>query len=61
METALEIAENITVIADSVYKCDVCGKSFEFPSHLARHEIIHSGKKPYKCDVARKDLIKCPT
>jgi KRAB domain-containing zinc finger protein len=26
-----------------------CGKAFAHPSHLTRHQQIHSGQKPYEC------------
>jgi len=31
------------------HECTVCGKRFPTPSKLLRHEVVHSGDKPYAC------------
>ena len=36
------------------YKCDLCGKSFNHKGHLRRHEMIHTGEKPFKCEFCDK-------
>src|SRR5277367_3821368 len=36
------------------YKCDTCGKRFQAPSHLKRHERSHSGEKLFKCEECGK-------
>jgi len=33
------------------YECDVCHKTFKFPSKLATHKRTHSGDKPHACDM----------
>uniref|UniRef100_A0A3B3C4X7 C2H2-type domain-containing protein n=1 Tax=Oryzias melastigma TaxID=30732 RepID=A0A3B3C4X7_ORYME len=36
------------------YKCETCGKAFQFRSRLLRHMIIHTGVKPFSCHVCGK-------
>ena len=31
--------------------CKFCGKTFSLPQYLEEHEHIHTGLKPYQCDV----------
>lgn len=31
--------------------CTVCGKNFRCQAHLKRHKLIHTGQRPFKCDV----------
>ncbi|XP_032998079.1 zinc finger protein 420-like [Lacerta agilis] len=31
------------------YPCPECAKIFDRPSHLIRHQVVHTGEKPYKC------------
>ena len=32
-------------------KCDVCGKVFAQQRHLDSHMLVHTGERPYKCDL----------
>ncbi|XP_018392772.1 PREDICTED: zinc finger protein 14-like [Cyphomyrmex costatus] len=46
------------------HKCGTCNKEFIYKTHLHRHEITHTEKKPYQCDFckdkfARKAQLSC--
>ncbi|KAF1767719.1 hypothetical protein GCK72_007678 [Caenorhabditis remanei] len=32
-------------------ECNVCHKTFARPSDVQRHEVVHTGEKPFECDV----------
>ena len=33
------------------FSCTVCGKHYSSKAHLKRHTMIHTGEKPYTCNV----------
>lgn len=43
--------KKITVIPKAVseYKCYICKKIFPSPSKLERHQVVHTGDKPFSC------------
>lgn len=42
------------------FVCPYCGKTFERAGHLERHKLIHTGEKPYRCELCgRRFNQKC--
>ncbi|XP_017461456.1 PREDICTED: zinc finger protein 320-like, partial [Rhagoletis zephyria] len=40
--------------AKKSHKCQQCDKSFDCPSYLKRHQIVHTGIKAYQCPTCSK-------
>ena len=39
------------IMADKRWACSMCPKFFRKPSELRRHEMIHTGEKPFQCTM----------
>jgi uncharacterized Zn-finger protein len=50
----------MTILADKlpgdVFECNVCQKTFGSFENLKRHQILHTGEKPFKCDSCPKNF-----
>ncbi|KAH9403489.1 hypothetical protein TYRP_015383 [Tyrophagus putrescentiae] len=38
------------------HKCQQCNKSFDYPFHLNRHQLVHTGVRAHKCTVCSKSF-----
>ncbi|XP_077300941.1 uncharacterized protein LOC143921486 [Arctopsyche grandis] len=38
----------------TLFKCDICLKSFSHKTNLSKHKKIHTGLKPHKCKICLK-------
>ncbi|WAR24695.1 ZN836-like protein [Mya arenaria] len=42
-----------------MYMCVLCGKSFPTPSKLDAHAVVHTGERPYTCDICQRSYTHC--
>ena len=52
-QTNMQLSNN-----EKQHVCEACGNGFKSKGYLKIHERIHSGEKPYQCDVCDKTFIQ---
>jgi uncharacterized Zn-finger protein len=50
-QEAIWLGKDATVRTLSRYLCGICGYSSTHSSHVTRHSMIHTGRKPFACTV----------
>lgn len=52
------IQQKISLVNKKKQICPICAKSFRCLAHLNRHKLIHTGERPYICNVSFNLIIK---
>ncbi|EDV48670.2 uncharacterized protein Dere_GG16748 [Drosophila erecta] len=50
--------ERMRHIRDQSYQCDECGKRFNTKTCLNKHKFLHTGLKPFSCDICNIDFAQ---
>ena len=40
--------------ADKTFPCDICGIAFKKKGIMNKHTRIHTGEKPFECELCKK-------
>ena len=43
--------DNPKILREKRYECDICGYKSAYKSEMVRHSRMHTGEKPFKCDM----------
>ena len=46
-----QLTQHLLVHNERKFKCEECGRLFKLKGHLNNHRRLHTGEKPYKCDI----------
>ena len=49
---------NPAAVDNRRHECPYCGKKFPTPSKLQRHQLIHTGEKPFSCEICCKGFTQ---
>ncbi|KAM8703756.1 hypothetical protein ACLKA7_008394 [Drosophila subpalustris] len=52
--------EKVRHIKDFKYECKICGKKYNTSSCLKKHEFLHTGQRPYRCDLCNVGFPRRP-
>ncbi|CAH1776925.1 unnamed protein product, partial [Owenia fusiformis] len=60
-DRAIPVPRDVITSSPGGHRCMECHRCFKYEKHLKRHELVHTGERPYKCVHCNKDFRRVDT